>query len=108
MQSKLLTSADYRNVGLDQRRSDWAEHGISGRGVLLDLERYYTSDGRQPPFYAMSTSAITVEHLKEVAHAEGVEFQQGDILLLRVGFVKEYMKLSQTERDALAEKEAAL
>jgi len=87
---------------------NWADHGISGRGVLLDLERHFSTGGRRLPYDAMATSPITVDYLLEVAKAENVEFHQGDILLLRVGFGKTYNGLSQQERDELAEKKAAL
>jgi len=83
---------------------NWAQHGISGRGVLLDLETYYTSGGRQLPYTPMATSRISVAQLQEVAKAEGITFRRGDILLLRFGFMKAYYALSDDERSSIATK----
>ena len=44
--------------------------------------------------------------LEQVAKAQGVEFRTGDVLLLRVGFIRKYMSqyTKQGERDELAGK----
>jgi len=81
---------------------NWAQHGISGRGVLLDLETYFTSEGRTLPYNPMATSKVTVTQLQEVAKAQGVSFRRGDILLLRFGFTKAYYELTDEDRSAIA------
>ncbi|KAF7314968.1 Serine/threonine protein kinase PRP4 [Mycena indigotica] len=89
---------------------NWATHGICGRGVLLDLVSYQTSlsaDKKTLPYDPWSTHAITVEHLEACAAAQGVKFRRGDILLLRVGFIKRYYEASQAEREELGTKEEA-
>jgi hypothetical protein len=42
-----------------------------------------------------------VHELEECAKAQGVKFRRGDILILRVGFIKKYYDSLQAERDAL-------
>lgn len=69
-------------LGIDK----WSERGVVGRGVLLDLQRYYESDGR--PFEPESNNAITVEDLAATAERHGVELGEGDILLLHTGWLK--------------------
>jgi len=82
---------------------NWATHGICGRGVLLDLVSYQTSlsGNKALPYDPWSSHAITVKDLESCAAAQGVKFRRGDILILRVGFIKKYYEVAQAERDAL-------
>ncbi|KDQ59925.1 hypothetical protein JAAARDRAFT_56849 [Jaapia argillacea MUCL 33604] len=80
---------------------NWAQHGICGRGVLLDLVKYFTASGSELPYDPWSSHAITVADLQACAKQEGVEFRTGDILLLRVGFIQKYYQVKTEERDAL-------
>ena len=85
---------------------DWAQHGISGRGVLLDLVNFFTEDGKKPLTYdPWTTHAITAQDLENCAKKQGVTFRQGDILLLRVGWIQRWYAATQNERDALASKD---
>lgn len=68
----------------------WADAGIVGRGVLLDVERYLASVGR--PIDQTTATYITVEDLEATAAAQGVSFMDGDILLIRTGWA-EYCRL---------------
>lgn len=87
----------------------WAEHGICGRGVFLDLVEFYTSSGTKPlPYDPWTTHAIPVEDLKACARAQSVTFRQGDILILRVGFIKRYNESSAPEKDAISGKPETL
>lgn len=81
---------------------NWAQHGICGRGVLLDLVRFYTPSGASLPYDPWTTHAIPLADLEACAKQQGVSFKKGDILLLRVGFIRQYYSTSQTERDGLA------
>jgi len=85
---------------------NWATHGICGRGVLLDLVSYQTSlaTNKTLPYDPWTTHAISVPELEACAKAQGVKFRRGDILILRVGFIKKYYEASQAERDALQTK----
>jgi hypothetical protein len=44
----------------------------------------------------MTGYAISAEELKLVAKAQGVEFKQGDILLVRSGYISRYHELEKT------------
>lgn len=82
---------------------NWADHGICGRGVLLDLVRHKSKAGTIPlPYDPWLTYRFSVEELEECAQAQGVTFRRGDILVLRVGFIQKYNKVTTEERDALA------
>lgn len=84
-------------------------HGICGRGVLVDLVRYYTSspDGKLP-YDPWTTHAITVTELEACAAKQGVKFRQGDILIIRAGFIQKYMNSSVEAREALGGKPETL
>jgi len=79
---------DYSKIKLGMH--NWAKHGVCGRGVLLDVVNYYTATGDSLPYDPWTTHPITVTELEAVAKKQGVEFRQGDILLLRVGFIQKY------------------
>ncbi|KAI0628853.1 hypothetical protein C8Q77DRAFT_343562 [Trametes polyzona] len=82
---------------------NWAQHGICGRGVLLDMVKFYSdaNDGRLP-YDPMSTHAVPAADLIACAKKEGITFRPGDILLLRVGFIQRYYGGTQEERDGLS------
>jgi kynurenine formamidase len=72
----------------------WAEVGIVGRGVLLDVARYLASEGR--PIDLTTTTYISAADLDATARAQGVEFRDGDILLFRTGWA-EYCRTAMSE-----------
>lgn len=80
--------------------------GIVGRGVVLDYPRYLTSKGREQ-VYALQAASIKVEELEEMLQESGVKTREGDILLLRTGFTRDYMNLDEPERRSLATKPPA-
>ncbi|KAK4894352.1 hypothetical protein LTR27_007485 [Elasticomyces elasticus] len=91
----------YRHYGLASTLF-WATNGgIVGQGVLLDYATWAERQGRSSP--AFETTPITVEELKQVAADQGTIFRKGDILLLRTGWMKSYIALSQQERQTLAQ-----
>lgn len=67
----------------------WAERGIAGRGVLLDVEAFLTADGG-PGVPVDEEHAIPADLLRRVADAQGVRIRQGDILLVRTGWPAKY------------------
>ena len=88
-------------------RLDWAQHGICGRGVFLDVANYFTEGGRKPlPYDPWSTHAITVKDLEACAYEQGVTFRQGDILIVRVGWMQKWYASTSEVRDGLANEEA--
>jgi kynurenine formamidase len=66
----------------------WAERGIVGRGVLLDVEAHLSARGAGIP--VDEEYAILPEVLREVARAQNTDIQQGDILLIRTGWPAKY------------------
>lgn len=76
-----------------------AQHGIVGRGVLIDLPRHLERLGT--PLAPRTRFAVDGPMLEEIAAAQGVAFQPGDIILLRTGFLAWWQQLDQPGRDAL-------
>lgn len=88
--------------------SDWARHGISGRGVLLDLVNFFLTTRGALPYDPWTTHGISVADLEACAKHQGVEFRQGDILLLRVGFIQRYYGSTAVQKNELRESEETL
>lgn len=77
----------------------WARHGIVGRGVLIDLPR--SMERRGDPFDPQRRIAMDGYLLEQIAAEQRVEFQPGDILLLRTGWLRWYLSLDQAGRACL-------
>ena len=73
----------------------WAERGIVGRGVLLDVARQVSIPGDEP-------FVVTPALLDETAAAQGVELRDGDICCVRVGWVSWYRTRDQAAREQLS------
>jgi kynurenine formamidase len=71
-----------------------ADHGIAGRGVLLDMPKYFRDRGEEMP----RTAAFTPEVLDAAAEHQGVAFEPGDILLLHTGWAVAYLGMTPEER----------
>ncbi|EIM82290.1 uncharacterized protein STEHIDRAFT_102776 [Stereum hirsutum FP-91666 SS1] len=96
---------------------NWAQHGICGRGVLLDLVGFQSSQvssSTTSPFSPPSALAnlpydpwtshpIQVSELLACAQSQGVTFRRGDILLIRMGFIRRFEEASVEERERLSE-----
>lgn len=68
------------NVGIHH----FAEKGIAGRAVLLDMT-VVEADPFQP-------RSLSVDELREVASQQGVQIGEGDILLVHTGWCEAYVK----------------
>jgi kynurenine formamidase len=78
-----------------------ATKGIAGRGVLLDVHRHLASRGT--PLDLRKAEAITTRTLDEVAEAQGVEFEPGDILLVHTGWSRHAIEeLTPEEKGSLS------
>ncbi len=78
-----------------------ARKGVVGRGVLLDLGRYF--DGLGAPIDLASNQMFTPADLESAAAQQRVEFRSGDILLLRTGWARYYIEqLGDEERAAFS------
>lgn len=65
----------------------WAEQGIVGRGILVDLARWREkqSDPAVRNFDCFQTSPIPLAHLQACLQDQGTEVKFGDILFIRTG-----------------------
>lgn len=91
----------YGGVPNEQHGIDhWAAKGIAGRGLLVDIGRYRERTGR--PLRMLKPDPITVEELSAAIAESGCRIREGDILLLRTGWIEWYMSCGQAVRDALA------
>lgn len=80
----------------------WAVQGITGRGVLLDYVRW--ADARGIKYDAFGEHIVSVDDLNAVAKEQNVEFKRGDILLVRIGAIREWENMP-TERKELYAKQ---
>ncbi|WP_322796743.1 cyclase family protein [Tepidiforma sp.] len=78
----------------------WAQRGIAGRAVLLDLGRFLASRGE--PIDFTTDRRFSVDELEACRQAQGVEFAPGDVLLIRTGWTEWYESLDAPARSALA------
>ncbi len=87
----------------------WAEHGIAGRGVLLDYRGYAHKKGIQYDPY--DYYPISYEELYQCGKDQGIDIRPqaqggdiriGDILMIRSGFVEAYHSKSPEERTKMA------
>ena len=85
------------SIGVDA----WADGGIVGRGVLLDVARWAESAGR--PIDWRRRHAITVADLERTAVAQDVEIEEGTILILRTGWETGWKAATPAEREAIAQ-----
>jgi len=67
------------------------------------MVKYWEAKGT--PVDPCTRYAVTTKELEECAKAQGVRFQRGDILLLRVGFIRKYYESPREERNKLADEE---
>lgn len=79
----------------------WARRGIVGRAVLADIGRWRASVGR--PLQYDTSDPIEPGEIAECLAAQGTESHEGDVLLVRTGWIGWYSGLSAEEREALAE-----
>ncbi|MCU1673674.1 MAG: hypothetical protein JWN77_1787 [Frankiales bacterium] len=83
-------------LGIDH----WADRGIVGRGVLLDIDRFLRESGGD--YDAMTDVSVGADLLRSVAASQHVEIRRGDVLCLRFGWVAGYRALDPAERRAYA------
>lgn len=78
----------------------WVEHGMVGRGVLLDVGRYLTAqDAGYDPLVHRS---VTADELQATADAQGVALEPGDIVCVRFGWMGRYLAGSREQREEAA------
>ncbi len=77
----------------------WAKRGIVGRGVLVDIGRWRDAQGR--PIRLDEPDATLPHELLQCLADQGTEVQEGDVLLVRFGWVGWYEQQPQKVRDWL-------
>jgi kynurenine formamidase len=77
----------------------WAQHGIIGRGVLIDAVRYYQQHGRK--LDPQVKAPISGSDIEAIASSQGVDLQEADILLLRTGWLTWFKGLTPEEQENL-------
>jgi hypothetical protein len=78
----------------------WAQRGIVGRAVLADVGRWRASVGR--PLSYDQADPIDPADVIATLIAQGSPIEEGDVLLLRTGWVGWYESLTADERVAYA------
>jgi hypothetical protein len=81
--------------------SSWADHGIVGRAVLLDIYRWSKMNGK--PYDPFTSHDITVEDLLACAEEENVSFEPGDILVIRSGYTVHHNQCNATDLENMRE-----
>jgi kynurenine formamidase len=77
----------------------WAEHGMTGRGILLDIPAAMRSLGRTyDPGTTTEFGAAELETARKIA---GIDYQPGDIILLHTGFTHWYAEQPNSIRRQL-------
>jgi kynurenine formamidase len=77
----------------------YAEHGLVGRGVLLDVDRHLAERGEQ---LGLEARAITAQELESTATAQGISIEPGDVLCVRTGWTGRYLRLDRKGRERIA------
>jgi kynurenine formamidase len=91
-----ITGGEGSALGIEH----WAERGIVGRFVLVDVDRYRTASRRS--IDCRLKDVITIEDVESCLQQEGAAIQTGDVLLLRTGWLTWYKGTDQATRLALA------
>lgn len=66
----------------------WHSRGVVvGRGVLIDFKRYY-EETTGKSYNPLEGHRITTEEVEAAAKRQGVDFKQGDILIIRTGYTE--------------------
>jgi kynurenine formamidase len=86
----------FTRLGID----NWVEHGIVGRGVLLDVQHYFHT--RDEPYDPLAPQRVTAGDLARVADSQGVELRHGDVLCLRFGWIDRHRGADPAVRKQLA------
>jgi kynurenine formamidase len=84
-------------IGIDR----WAENGIIGRGILLDVAAYL--ERRGTPLAPNERLLIDQSLMRDICVDEKVEIQSGDIVLLRTGWLSWFLERSPEEREKMGQ-----
>ena len=79
----------------------YARRGLVGRGVLLDMARLFEAEGH--PIDGGTQVEFTPDDLERARVAAGLEFEPGDVLILRTGWRQWYLGADEATKRDLAE-----
>lgn len=79
----------------------WAERGIVGRAVLIDVPAHFARINQ--PYDPTRRFPIDGPLIEAIAAGQNVGLESGDIILLRTGWLAWYLGLSEAERQRLPE-----
>jgi hypothetical protein len=101
--NQFYNGADFNAVTNGERNTvdHWARRGIAGRAVLLDVARVLSDQGQ--PINPGEAYAVSVAILELARRRANVEYEPGDILLVRTGYLTWYLSLDESRRAVLAE-----
>lgn len=85
--------------------SDYVKKPITSRAHLLDIAAYISRHSLPPLSYLDCSTPISVSMLQGCADEAGIEFQPGDILLVRIGWTEAFEGLPQKARDEIPYRE---
>ena len=83
----------------------WAQHGLVGRGVFLDVPHYFEKRGEK--LDPNKRFPIRGDLMEAIAKQENVKFEPGDIMLLRTGWMRWYLGITPKERAEAHERDEA-
>ncbi len=89
-------STGHNDLGIDR----WADHGIVGRGVLVDVGAHLAAVGA--PVDPFTETMIPADALEDALAAQGVELREGDVLCVRTGWTTGYRALDEAGRNRVA------
>ena len=98
-------TADPADMGDRLSIHHWADQGIIGRGVLLDVGSYLART--DPSYDAFREESVDAKLLAAVARSQGVEIRRGDVLCIRFGWVARYRQLTADGRVAYGSAEGS-
>ena len=79
----------------------YAEHGIVGRGVLLDVVAHRLREARD--YDPLAGETIHADELRDIVAAQAVELRPGDVLCIRTGWIEAHRAADPAVRASLAE-----
>lgn len=80
----------------------WARRGIVGRGVLADIGRWRDANGR--PLRYDEPDAVMPDELLACLADQGTAVEEGDVLLVRFGWIDWYLRQDADKRAWLADR----
>lgn len=90
----------YNGLGRDEHGvHHWAERGIAGRGVVVDISGAIADAGGEGAF--ASSTSVGVEALEDARRKSGIEYRRGDILMVRTGWISWYRDQTREQREAV-------